>query len=91
MAITMNKREKYAVSAGGALVCLFVIIQFIVMPFINRQTRLEKTVAAKQNAIERMHALKAEYEAIEKKANVSQKLLARRKRGFTLFSLISLR
>lgn len=88
MARKLTRREKYAIYAVVGVICLFVLIQFFVFPSIDKRKRLKRTLQGKTEMLDKMVALKSEYEAIKKRNNLSKEHLANRKKGFTLFSFL---
>ncbi len=84
----LSKREKYAVSA--AVLCLvgFVLIRFVVSPFMEKRERLGRTVQTKTGELDEMIALKAEHDEMKQKAESSKVRIADRPPGFTLFSFL---
>ena len=88
MAIKLTRREKYAIYAAAGIICLFVIIQFIVFPTVDKIEQQERALQVKTRMLEEMVALKSEYDAIKKNTDVSKVQFARRERGFTLFSFL---
>ena len=88
MAIKLNKREKYSIYAASGFICLFILIQFIVFPFLDKRDRLKRTLQAKTKIYQEILALQSEYEAIQKNAEISRVRFARREKGFSLFSFL---
>jgi len=84
----LSKREKYAIYAVAVALCLFVAVQFIVFPFIDKRQFLRRNVQAKTRILGNMMALKSEYEAITRKAHQSKIRFSKREKGFTLFSFL---
>jgi len=84
----LNRREKYAVYAASALIALFIVIQFIISPIINKRDRLERTLQAKTKILEQMSALQSEYGIIKEKAVTYKKRFNARNKNFTLFSFL---
>ena len=84
----LKKREKYSIYVAVSFICLFVLIQFIVFPFFDKKTRLERTIQVKTKILEDMTALKSEYDTIRKKADLSKTRFGKREKGFTLFSFL---
>ncbi len=84
----LNKREKYAVIAGIGALCLFILIQFIIFPFIDRQKNLERRLHAKEKILTELKILKSEYENLTKTSGIWRDKLKNRPRGFTLFSFM---
>ena len=88
MAKKLTKREKYAVFTALGAICLFVLFQFIVFPLVDKQNRLERAIEAKTEILEKMTALKFEYDAINKKNDQSNNRYRQREKDFTLFSFL---
>jgi general secretion pathway protein M len=84
----MTKREKYAIYALSGAILLFILIQFIVFPSIDKRKRLKRTLQVKEDALLEMIALKSDYDAIEKRTNLAKERFENREKGFTLFSFL---
>ena len=84
----LTKREKYAIYALSGAIFLFILIQFIVFPSIDKRKRLKRTLQVKEDALLEMIALKSEYDAIEKRTNLAKVSFENREKGFTLFSFL---
>jgi len=88
MKIKLNKRETYAVYAAAGLLGLFVLNQIVFLPLFEKSERLQRQVQVKTDALQKMRALKVEYEAIRKQAEVMKMRFAEREKGFSLFSFL---
>ncbi len=88
MARKLTRREKYSIYAASGIICLFVVIQFIVFPTVDKRENQERALQVKTKMLEEMVALKSEYDAINKKTDLSKVHFARREKGFTLFSFL---
>ncbi|MBU0767843.1 MAG: type II secretion system protein M [Proteobacteria bacterium] len=84
----LTRREKYALLAAAGAICLFIVLQAIVLPAFDRRKRLEKNLAAKTKILAQMTDLKSEYDAIVQKTALSKQFIAQREKGFTLFSFL---
>ena len=84
----LTKREKYAIYALSGAILLFILIQFIVFPSIDKRKRLKRTLQVKEDALLEMIALKSDYNAIEKRTNLAKVSFENREKGFTLFSFL---
>lgn len=84
----LTKREKYAVYAMSGAIFLFIVIQFIVFPSIDKRDRLRRELQLKTKTLREMIALKSDYAEIEKKNHASSARFAGRDKGFTLFSFL---
>jgi general secretion pathway protein M len=84
----LARREKYLVSLAGGVVFLIVIHSLLIGPFFNEKERLRNGVKAKEVALEKIVLQSAEYKALKNGNQGLHKLLAKRKKGFTLFSFL---
>lgn len=84
----LTKREKYAIYALSGAILLFILIQFIVFPSIDKRKRLKRTLQVEEDALLEMIALKSDYNAIEQRTNLAKVRFENRQKGFTLFSFL---
>jgi len=84
----LARREKYMVILAGGVVVLLLIHNFLIGPFFDKKKRFRTGVAAKEIALETIVKDSAEYRALKKNDQGLHKILAKRKRGFTLFSFL---
>ena len=84
----LARREKYSIYALSGVICLFVVFQFIVFPFLDKKERLKRTLQAKTDILEKMTALQSEYNTIKKRTELSKSNFAKRDTSFTLFSFL---
>lgn len=88
MKIKLNKREKYAIGAAAAFIGLFIIIQFVLIPMIDKRDRLRRQINLKIKTLEEMLTLKTEYDTVVRHINFSKSRLEKRQKGFALFSFL---
>jgi general secretion pathway protein M len=88
MAIQLNKREKIGIFVAVGVLCVFIFMQFVITPFIEKRDRLSKNIQIKTSDLEEMIRLKSEYDTLKKQSDLSKAQFAKRKRGFTLFSFL---
>ncbi len=84
----MNKRERYAIVLAAGVIGIFLMVTFIVEPFLNKKDQLKKSLRDKAVILEQMQQLQSEYGALTQKAEVSKALFSRRQKGFKLFSFM---
>jgi len=84
----LARREKYMVILAGGVIVLLLIHSFLIGPFFDEKKRLRTGVAAKEIALETIVMHSAEYRALKQSDQGLHKILAKRKRGFTLFSFL---
>jgi general secretion pathway protein M len=88
MARKLARREKYLIYALSGIICLFVVFQVIVFPLLDKKERLERSIKAKTDILEKMTVLQSEYNTIKKMTELSKSRFAKREAGFTLFSFL---
>ena len=84
----MNKRERYAIMVAAGVIGIFLILTFIVEPFLSKTDQLKKSLHDKAVMLEQMRQLQSEYGMLSQKAEVSKALFSRRQKGFKLFSFL---
>ena len=84
----LTKREKYAIYALSGAAVLFILIQFIIFPSIDKRKRLKRTLQVKENILSEMTNLKSDYDAVEKRTSLAKISFENREKGFTLFSFL---
>ena len=88
MAINLNKREKTGVIAAVAAIVIFGLLQFLVFPLLDNNKELSSKLVSRQQDLEQIRLLQAEYRKTAQKAQQAQRFIQQRRRGFTLFSFL---
>ena len=88
MALKMTKRERNAVVLAGGVITVFLVLQLIVFPFIEKKDQQNRRLAVKTQELRGILVLKAEYDTIMQQANRAKTSIAQRQGGFTLFSFL---
>ena len=86
----LSKRERAAIWAGVAFICLFVLFRFAVFPFLDQRERLTRALEANMKNLGEIRLLKSEYEALNRQADTSKFRFEKRSKGFTLFSFLDM-
>lgn len=86
--MSLGKREKIFISLGVGFVALFLLVQFISLPFFDQREAMKRGIEAKRRGLKEIRILKAQYESYTKGAEGIQHHLGRREKGFTLFSFL---
>jgi general secretion pathway protein M len=84
----LQRREKAIIAVAGVVLVVFIIVQVIIFPVLDRRTRLQRRIITQTRALEEMVQLKAEYEALTRQVHQNEAQLKARPRGFTLFSFL---
>ena len=69
-------------------ISIFLLFEFLIFPFLDKRERIQRGIKAKEEGLREIVMLGAEYQAIKKSSQVMDRLLTRRKKGFTLFSFV---
>jgi general secretion pathway protein M len=88
MTMKLARREKYVVSVAACCIAIFLMFQFLIFPFFENRRRIQRGLKAKEKGLEEIVKLRAEYQTYQKGSQGVQQTLARRKKGFTLFSFL---
>ena len=84
----LAKREKLFISTAVGVLVGILVIQFAILPFVNRRERYRSSLAAKQQDLQEMIRLRQDYLALQQDSDVLAKRLASRPENFTLFSFL---
>jgi general secretion pathway protein M len=86
--VKLAKREKYLVSFAACAIGMFLLLQFLIFPFFEEKKRIQRGIRAREEGLEEIVRLRAEYQVHKKGFQGIKQILARRKKGFTLFSFL---
>jgi general secretion pathway protein M len=86
--IKLAKREKYVVIISACVLSLFLIINFLLLPFFNAKDRLSKGIITKEGEYKEIASLISVYRGYEKNADEISKAMAKRGKGVTLISYL---
>ena len=81
-------REKYLISAAAVCIAVFLLFQFLIFPFFESRRRTASGLKAKEKGLDEIMKLSAKYHTYQRGSQGIQQALARRKKGFTLFSFL---
>lgn len=83
-----QRREKLLVSMAACAVAIFLLLEFLIFPFIDKREVLIRGIEAKKAALEELAALRARYLAYKAGAEGIGDRIQRRQKGFNLFSFL---
>ena len=83
----LSQREQWAVAAAGTALTVFLLLQFLVLPLVDRRERLEKGLVTRAQAVTEMRAMQDQYRALTSRSGSLAAALAARE-GFSLFSFL---
>lgn len=86
--VNLQKREKIAISIGGVIVVVLLILELIIFPIYDRKENLQRLIVQRTKSLSEMGQLQAEYHALTRNLVSNESQLKNRPRGFTLFSFL---
>ena len=86
--IRISGRDRKVLIIGGAVVLLFLILQFGLFPLMDNRDRTRKGLAAREKAMVEMRELQVRYRELHGKANALMEQLGGREAGFSLFAFL---
>jgi len=84
----LAKREKYLVYGTICAVAIFLLFELLISPFFEKKEWFERGIREKEVALKEILTLSADYQTYNKRMQETQKAIANRKKGFTLFSFL---
>ena len=84
----LAKREKYLVLLACCAIVIFFLLEFFIFPFFEKRELLQRGVKTKEGDLKEILMLSAEYQVHKKSSQEIKKILAKRKKDFTLFSFL---
>lgn len=86
--MALSRRDKTALIIGGSLLLVFVLVQFIFTPLVEKRRKLEKTIAAREKAVVEMREMQVQYGQLHEQSSGLEKQLTDRAADFSLFSFL---
>lgn len=88
MMFNFSKREINVLIGGGFFLIVFVAVQFIYLPSVEKRDSLSRILNQKLTSLDEMEALSQQFINISKNFSAKTKLMADRQQGFSLFSFL---
>lgn len=82
------RREKYFISIAAVFIGVFCLFQFLIFPFFEAKRRIQRGVSAKEGGLKDIIKLSSEYNRYRRSSQGIQQVIAKRRKGFTLFSFL---
>lgn len=86
--VNLQQREKLAIAIAGAALLLFLVLQLLIFPLIDRRDRLRKEIITKTEDVQKIQNLQAEYLLLSRSSVGMENRIKKRPKTFTLFSFI---
>ena len=86
--LTANRREKRIILLAVVVIAAILIHQLVISPVMAKKRLLNRQIKSQSQTLQEILALQAEYESTKKLSIIAQGKIARRQKGFTLFSFL---
>lgn len=84
----LQRREKILVSLAACAIGVFLLLEFLVFPFVDKREALIRGIRAKTAALGEMAGLRAKYMAFEEEREGVDQRIRKRPKTFALFSFL---
>ena len=86
--MALSTRDKTALTIGGLVLMVFLLVQFVFSPLLDKRKRLEKTVALREQHLAEMRTMQERSSRLHAQSSGLTQQLAGREKGFSLFSFL---
>lgn len=84
----LSSREKYALAAGIIFIIIYISVEFIVSPYLEKQKQVKQRLKSKAETLVQMRRLKSEFHLLKDQSRQAEKYFTTRPKDFTLFSFL---
>lgn len=84
----LSSREKWVVFGGIGFVLCFAVLQLVIIPVLDAQDNLEKSISRKKQELNQIRKLQQEYYTLKSEEGTVQARIDQREPGFTLFTFL---
>lgn len=85
---SLSSREKWILAGGLIFIVCFMLLNLVVLPFIDNREQLKQALVRKQNELVEMTRLQADYKALQVQEGTIQARIADRDPRFSLFTFL---
>jgi general secretion pathway protein M len=85
---SLQTRERRIVAIAAGILAVLIVLQVIIFPVMDKRTVLRRQIDSKILGLHDIYKLKSEYETLTLNVRDTASDLARRPKGFTLFSFL---
>ncbi|MCX5832076.1 MAG: type II secretion system protein GspM [Deltaproteobacteria bacterium] len=82
----LSKRQQLTVAGGAGLVLVMLLIQLLILPFVDAQKTLNQAIRNNEKMLREMMLLARDYQVLKRQAGRIPQALARRPQNFSLYS-----
>lgn len=86
--MALTQKDKRALIAGSCALVLFLLVQFVVFPLLDKRKRLARGIHTRQKNVVEMRSMKTRVLQLSRQSNTLEQRVAERPAGFSLFSFL---
>lgn len=86
--MVLSRRDRTALIIGGSLLLVFIVLQFVVFPLVDKRKHLRKSIVSRETAVQEMRQMQTQYTQLSRQSHGLEQQLARRPKDFSLFSFL---
>jgi uncharacterized membrane protein YhiD involved in acid resistance len=84
----LSSRERWVLFGGIGFVLCFAVLQLVIIPVLDAQDNLEKSISRKKQELNKIRELQQEYYTLKSEEGTVQARIDQRKSDFTLFTFL---
>ncbi len=86
--MAFSRKDRRALALGAGAVLLFVLVQFVVFPLLDKRKRLEHGIKAKEKGLVEMREMQSRFLQLSRQSNTLEERLSKRPENFGLFAFL---
>ncbi|MBU3951277.1 MAG: general secretion pathway protein GspM [Proteobacteria bacterium] len=87
---TLSIKDKNVLTAGGILVVIFMAIQFVYLPAVDKREDLKRILSVEKQSLNQIRTLQKQYLSLAQNFDLQKDALKNRQKNFSLFSFLDL-
>ena len=84
----LSRRDRVALLVGAICLMLFGLVNFILLPLLDGNKKLARSIAAREKAVVEMQNMRDQYQKLASQGEGLRKQLAERPASFSLYSFL---
>ena len=86
--ITLTPKDSRAMTIGGAALLVFVLIQFVFSPLLDKREKLNRAIVRKETSLVEMREMQTVWAQLSRQNNTLEQRVGRRSADFGLFAFL---
>ena len=84
----LDSRERWVLFGGMGFVFCFLVLQLVILPVLDAQSNLKKSIERKKQELTKIRELQQDYRTLKSEEGTIQARINQRGSGFTLFTFL---